>query len=149
MDQETLSHLFEPFFTTKEQGKGTGLGLCTVFGIVRQHRGTIQPYSKPGQGTTFEIYLPRLEGTTEEDSSEASSNASLQGEATVLLAEDERVVQAAAYIAARLAGADPIAAARAGHRLAGVVVCHPGAIIPRAAMPPGRIEPTTARRASP
>lgn len=56
---------------------------------------------------------------------------------------------AAAYIAARLAGADPIAAARAGHRLAGVVVCHPGAIIPRAAMPPGRIEPNTARRASP
>jgi len=55
---------------------------------------------------------------------------------------------AAAYVAARLAGADPIAAARAGHRLAGVVVCHPGAIIPRAAMPPGRIEPGTSRRAS-
>ena len=55
---------------------------------------------------------------------------------------------AAAYVAARLAGADPIAAARAGHRLAGVVVCHPGAIIPRAAMPPGRIEPMTSRRAS-
>ena len=90
MDKETLAKLFEPFFTTKEVGKGTGLGLATIYGIVKQNNGFINVYSEPGIGTTFKIYLPRQEpqeATSEQPRKPAEVPT---GTETVLLVEDEK-----------------------------------------------------------
>jgi PAS domain S-box-containing protein len=95
MDDEVKAHLFEPFFTTKERGKGTGLGLATVFGIVKQNRGHIWAYSEPGQGATFKIYLPHVleaDGTPPSLSSEDDA-AAARGSETLLLVEDEAQVR--------------------------------------------------------
>ncbi len=93
MSQEVLSHLFEPFFTTKEQGKGTGLGLATVYGIVQQSGGTIAVESTPGQGTTFIVDFPRVEG--EAIAAEAPGGAATRtGWETILLVEDDEAVRA-------------------------------------------------------
>lgn len=91
MSREVLSHLFEPFFTTKELGKGTGLGLATVYGIVHQNGGYIQVYSEVGVGTTFKIYFPRYRETPASPESPISV-VPRGGEETILLVEDEQAV---------------------------------------------------------
>ncbi|MCX5862918.1 MAG: PAS domain S-box protein [Deltaproteobacteria bacterium] len=88
MSQETVQHIFEPFFTTKGEGKGTGLGLAMVYGIMKHHEGFINCYSEPGHGTTFRIYFPVVSTELEEDSEQES--AVLQGGSeTILLVDDE------------------------------------------------------------
>ena len=93
MDAATLNHLFEPFFTTKEMGKGTGLGLPMVYGIVKQNHGYIEVESQPGQGTTFNLYLPRLEAAAKAPGDRISLADKLEGSETILVVEDEEALR--------------------------------------------------------
>ncbi len=92
MDRDTLAHLFEPFFTTKEMGKGTGLGLAMVYGIVKQNHGFVNVYSEPGQGTTFNIYLPRYAVKADRAAKIETTKPAATGLETILLVEDEPMI---------------------------------------------------------
>jgi len=129
MDSETQAHIFEPFFTTKEKGKGTGLGLATVYGIVKQSGGYIWVYSEPGRGTSFKVYLPRIEEETAlpriEIPAEASANP--RGSETVLLVEDEKGVRELAREYLQMTGYRVIEAEN-GHAALELAAMHDGKI---------------------
>jgi len=93
MDEQTKERIFEPFFTTKERGHGTGLGLATVYGIVRQSGGYISVETKPGGGATFKVFLPRAEATSPGDMPVAQAEPAPTGSETLLLVEDEEAVR--------------------------------------------------------
>jgi two-component system, cell cycle sensor histidine kinase and response regulator CckA len=104
MSEEVKARIFEPFFTTKEVGKGTGLGLATVFGIVKQSGGHIRVHSEIGRGTTFKIYLPSVADVIPAAQAQTESAPVLTGAETILLVEDEKAVRAMAGFALRTNG---------------------------------------------
>jgi nitrogen-specific signal transduction histidine kinase/ActR/RegA family two-component response regulator len=94
MSADTLAHIFEPFYTTKESNRGTGLGLSTVYGIVKQSGGHVSVYSEPGKGTTFKVYLPQVQDSLHlTPVAEAPDSTSSKGHETILLVEDEPAVR--------------------------------------------------------
>ena len=127
MDRETLKHIFEPFFTTKERGRGTGLGLATVYGIVTQSEGRIWAYSEPGRGTTFRIYLPRISRSGAPESGSVPSEAASRGSETVLVVEDENTVRLVAVGSLRKSGYR-VLEARDGEEALRVAWAHEGPI---------------------
>jgi signal transduction histidine kinase/ActR/RegA family two-component response regulator len=117
MDAGTKARVFEPFFTTKEQGKGTGLGLATVYGIVKQSGGFIWVESEPGKGARFDIYIPRVTGRPETASAEKDEIPTSHAPKTVLVAEDEEAVRELACEFLKSAGYDVLAASNGSEAL--------------------------------
>jgi two-component system cell cycle sensor histidine kinase/response regulator CckA len=126
MTPATQARIFEPFFTTKPKDKGTGLGLSTVFGIAQQSGGGVWVYSEPGKGTTFKVYLPRVDAEIEKRPSHGPP-ANLNGTETILLVEDDEPVRAVAMVILKRHGYQVLVARHAGEAL---LFCekHPGTI---------------------
>jgi PAS domain S-box-containing protein len=118
MDERTQARLFEPFFTTKELGRGTGLGLATVYGIVRQSGGHIRVNTRLHEGSTFTVYLPRADGDTESDPMPEPPGASARGSETVLVVEDEEAVRVLSLRVLKARGYHVLDAAGAAEALA-------------------------------
>lgn len=136
IDKETMKHLFEPFFTTKGIGQGSGLGLAMVYGIVKQSEGYIWPYSEPGRGTTFKIYLPAVSEVAHPPATAAPENSEERASATVLVVEDDPLVRTMARRSLSEAGFDVLEAANGREALA-LVKEHEGvdAVLTDLAMP--------------
>jgi PAS domain S-box-containing protein len=126
MDEDTVAHIFEPFFTTKEIGKGTGLGLATVYGIVKQSDGHIEVNSLPGS-TTFRIYLPRAEEADLLKRHSGSANFSSKGDETILVAEDEEGVRSLVCLILQSSGY-AVLEARNGRQALSLAQMHQGTI---------------------
>ena len=128
MDKDTLAHIFEPFFTTKGVGEGTGLGLSTVYGIVKQNYGFINAYSEPGLGTTFTIYLPRhVVGAAGQTRTEGPTSPLVRGQETILLVEDELAILGVATTMLTNQGYSVLAASTPGEAIR-LAREHPGEI---------------------
>ncbi len=125
MDPETQNNIFEPFYTTKEMGKGTGLGLATVYGIVKQNNGFINVYSEPGMGTTFKIYLSRRRGKTNPLPEEVSAEPIARGVETILLVEDDPSILNMTAIMLTQLGYTVLAASTPDKAI-GLAAAHPG-----------------------